>query len=47
VQQHKAILSGIKSRDPQKAREAFVQNTVRYWNRQYGLQLDERRLHIS
>jgi DNA-binding GntR family transcriptional regulator len=46
VQQHKAILNGIKTRDPQQAREAFVQNTVRYWNRQYGLQLDERRLYI-
>lgn len=46
VQQHKAILNGIKTRDPQKAREAFVQNTVRYWNRQYGLKLDERDLQF-
>lgn len=46
VQQHKAILNGIKTRDARKAREAFVQNTVRYWNRQYGLKLDERDLSI-
>ena len=41
IQQHKAILSGIKTRDPVKARNAFVQNTVRYWNQQYGVELDE------
>lgn len=45
VQQHKSILNGIKTRDPEKARRAFVQSTVRYWNRQYGLELDGHDLH--
>lgn len=47
VLQHRAILNGIKTRDPRKAREAFVQNTVRYWNRQYGLKLDEQDLQTT
>lgn len=47
VQQHRAILNGIKTRDPRKAREAFVQNTVRYWNRQYGLELDENEFFLG
>lgn len=46
VQQHRAILDGIRTRDPDKARKAFVHNTVRYWTKQYGLQIDERDLHI-
>jgi DNA-binding GntR family transcriptional regulator len=47
VQQHKAILAGIKTRNPQKARKAFVQNTVSYWNRQYGLKLDEHDFQVD
>ena len=46
IQQHKAILNGIRTRDPEQARKAFVQNTVRYWTKQYGLKLDEGDLSI-
>lgn len=46
VLQHKAILNGLRTRDPEKARDAFVHNTVRYWTKQYGMKLDERELHI-
>lgn len=41
VQQHLAILEGLRSRDPQMARHIFVKETVQYWNVQYGLDLDE------
>jgi DNA-binding FadR family transcriptional regulator len=47
VQQHLAILEGIRSGDPKKARRAFVQNTVRYWNEQYGLKLVEEELKVD
>ena len=46
VAQHKAILKGVRTRDPEKAREAFVKNTIKYWTTQYGLQLDARDLHV-
>jgi DNA-binding GntR family transcriptional regulator len=39
VQQHLAILEGLRSGDPQKARRVFVKQTVDYWNEQYGLGL--------
>lgn len=41
VQQHMAILEGLRSRNPLKARTAFIQQTIRYWNTQYDLQLNE------
>lgn len=41
IKQHKNILEGIQTRNPKKARRAFVTNTVNYWNAQYGLKLDE------
>lgn len=41
VQQHMAILEGLRSRNAVKARTAFAQQTIRYWNIQYGLELDE------
>ena len=41
VRQHVGILEGILTRDPQKARQAFVKQTVEYWNKQYGLGLVE------
>lgn len=31
VEQHKGILEGLCSRDPQKARAAFVSHTTRFW----------------
>jgi DNA-binding GntR family transcriptional regulator len=39
VKQHRNILDGVRTRDPQKARLAFIEHTVKYWNNQYGLQL--------
>jgi len=41
VHQHIGILEGIRSRDPHLAKQAFVNNTVQYWNKQYGLELAE------
>lgn len=41
VQQHLAILEGLRSRNPQTARRIFIKETVQYWNVQYGLGLDE------
>lgn len=41
VQQHMGILEGLRSRDPLRARTAFVRQTIRYWNTQYGLELNE------
>lgn len=46
VQQHLGILEGIKSRDPGVASQAFVRQTVQYWNVQYGLGLNEEELLI-
>jgi DNA-binding GntR family transcriptional regulator len=44
VKQHLAILEGIRSRDKHVARRVFIQETVGYWNAQYGLELDEKEL---
>lgn len=41
VQQHFGILEGIRSGDPHLAKQAFVKNTVHYWNKQYELGLIE------
>lgn len=41
VQQHRGILEGILTGDPQQARTAFVKHTVQYWNTQYSLDLSE------
>ena len=41
VQQHIGILEGIKTGNPQQARQAFVKHTVHYWTVQYGLDLKE------
>ncbi len=47
VRQHQSILKGIRSGDPQKARRAFVESTVSYWNQQYGLTLIEEEMLID
>jgi DNA-binding GntR family transcriptional regulator len=47
VQQHLAILEGIRSRNLQTARQVFIKQTVQYWNAQYGLQLRESELTLS
>lgn len=44
IAQHRGILKGLVSGDPAKAYAAFVKHTVSYWNKQYGLRLDEREL---
>jgi DNA-binding GntR family transcriptional regulator len=41
VQQHLAILEGLRSRNKQTARKVFVKQTIDYWNAQYGLGLSE------
>ena len=41
VQQHLAILDGLRSRNRQVARQIFIKQTVQYWNTQYDLGLDE------
>ncbi len=47
VRQHLSILEGIRTRDPHKARQAFVKNTVRYWNERYSLKLNEEEMLIE
>jgi DNA-binding GntR family transcriptional regulator len=44
IEQHQGILDGILSRDPERARQAFVENTVGYWKKQYEISLDETEL---
>jgi DNA-binding GntR family transcriptional regulator len=46
VQEHLGILEGLRTRDGQLARQAFVKQTVQYWNTQYGLNLDEQVLSL-
>lgn len=41
VQQHLGILEGLRSRNAQIARAAFIRQTVQYWNAQYGLGINE------
>lgn len=41
VQQHLAILEGLRTRDPHTARRIFIKETVQYWNVHYELELDE------
>ena len=47
VRQHLSILEGIRTGDPHKARQAFVTNTVRYWNEKYGLNLNEEEMLLA
>lgn len=47
VQQHLGILEGLRTRDKALARKAFIENTVHYWNAQYGLELNEEGLALS
>lgn len=39
IRQHQGILAGLTTRDPRVARQRFVDETVTYWNDQYGLDL--------
>jgi DNA-binding GntR family transcriptional regulator len=47
VQQHLAILDGMRSRNRQIARQVFIKQTVQYWNTQYELGLSEEELMWS
>ncbi len=47
VQQHLAILEGIRTGSSSKARSAFVKSTVQYWNMQYGLNLVEQDMLVE
>lgn len=47
VQQHLAILDGLRSRNKNTARQIFIRETVRYWNAQYDLGLNEGTLTID
>ena len=44
VQQHLGILQGLRTRDKNLARQAFIRHTVHYWNTQYKLGLKEAEL---
>lgn len=46
VQEHLGILEGLRTHDRHLARQAFVRQTVQYWNAQYGLDLDEQELSL-
>ena len=46
IRQHRNILEGILTRNPQQARQAYIRSTVDYWNHQYGLTLDENEMLI-
>ena len=41
VQQHEGILAGLRSHDPIKARQAFIDHTLHYWNETYNLDLKQ------
>ena len=47
AQQHLGILEGLRTRDSRLARQAYVKHTVRYWNAQYNLDLNERDMLIE
>jgi DNA-binding GntR family transcriptional regulator len=44
VQEHLGILEGLRTRNNKLARQAYMKQTVQYWNLQYGLNLDEEEL---
>jgi DNA-binding GntR family transcriptional regulator len=44
VQQHQAILEGLRSHDRQTAARMFIKQTVHYWNEQYSLGISEEEL---
>jgi DNA-binding GntR family transcriptional regulator len=44
VQEHLAILDGLRTRDGKIARQVFIKQNIEYWNAQYDLGLDEENL---
>ena len=47
VQEHLAILEGLRSRNKKIARRAFIKQSIDYWNTQYGLALEESELDLE
>lgn len=47
VQEHLAILEGLRSRNKKIARQVFIRQSIDYWNNQYGLGLEESELDQS
>ncbi len=47
AQEHLGILEGLRSRDKHIARRAFIKQSVQYWNKQYGLQIDEDEMTLA
>jgi DNA-binding GntR family transcriptional regulator len=47
AQEHLMILEGLRSRDRKTARRAFIQQSVQYWNNQYGLGLKEEDMDLA
>lgn len=41
VQQHLAILEGLRTRNRSMAYEVYVRQSIDYWNQQYGLELSK------
>jgi DNA-binding GntR family transcriptional regulator len=41
VEQHRKILAGLCSRDPETAQRDFVESTIGYWHQHYGVTLEE------
>ena len=39
VKQHENILRGLRTKDGVQAQQIFLESTVNYWNKQYGLTL--------
>jgi hypothetical protein len=39
VRQHENILRGLRTKNGTQARQIFLESTVNYWNKQYGLTL--------
>ncbi|MBS1802365.1 MAG: GntR family transcriptional regulator [Acidobacteria bacterium] len=47
AQEHLGILEGLRSRDKDIARKAFIKQSVNYWNTQYGLNLSEQDMSLN
>ena len=41
AEQHAQIAAGLRTRDPRRARQAFVQATTDFWSTYHGVNLDE------
>jgi len=47
AQEHLGILEGLRSRNKKIARQAFIKQSVEYWNMQYGLGLSEQDMNLG